>query len=86
MISMVDTTKHAAFTGQSADDKWVLRIFDMFDGWVGGWTVMSAEEALAEWNKKTNNGTKNTCFADGDCWHIFPADTRMLMTPEFLGR
>lgn len=24
--------------------------------------------------------------ADGDYWHIFPADTRMLMTPEYLGR
>lgn len=42
-----------------------------------------AEEILA---KKTKNGTQNTKFSDGDYYAIFPANTRMLFTPETLGR
>jgi hypothetical protein len=65
---------------------YVARLFDMFDGWLDITSPMSKEGTEKYWNEKTNNGTKMTCYADGDYWKIFPANTRMLMTPEYLGR
>jgi hypothetical protein len=58
----------------------------MFDGWMDVSKPMSKEEADLLWQEKTENGTKNTKYADGDYYAVFPADTKMLYTPEFLGR
>ena len=64
----------------------IVRLFDMFDGWIDITGPVSELEAKAIWNENTSNGTRNTKFADGDYYEIFPSDTKMLMTPEFLGR
>ena len=71
---------------KSADDLYVVRLFDMFDGWVGGHKKMSWKDAVAYWLEQTEGGTRKTNYGDGDYWDIFPANTRMLMTPEYLGR
>ena len=83
---MIDTRMHKAFSGHSPSDQWVVRLYDVFDGWVGGHEILTAEEALDFWNKHTSNGTKNLSCNDGDYWHIFPADTRMFQTPESRGQ
>lgn len=67
-------------------DKYILRLWDMFDGWIDIKNDLTREEAMSMYAEKTCNGTRNTCYADGDYYKIFPADTRMIFTPEFLGR
>lgn len=69
-----------------APDLWILRGFDMFDGWYDITKPISRAKAEEELNRRTKDGTKNTCFNDGDYYKIFPADTKMIYTPEFLGR
>lgn len=64
----------------------VVRLYDMFDGWIDITGPLSKEEADKEWNKQTRNGSRNTKYADGDYYAVFPADTRMIHTPEFRGR
>ena len=64
----------------------IVRLWDMFDGWIDVSGPVSEEEATRIYNKYTNNGTKKTKFADGDYYAIFPADTKMLYTPEYLER
>jgi len=48
--------------------------------------IQTKAEADAAWSEKTDNGTKKTKYADGDYYKVFPADTKMLHTPEFRGR
>lgn len=64
----------------------MVRLFDMFDGWIDITGPLSKEEADKVWNEYTKNGTEKTKYGDGDYYRIFPADTQMLVTPEFLGR
>jgi hypothetical protein len=64
----------------------VVRLFDMFDGWIditGAVTRAEADRILSE---KTDGGKKNVSYGEGDYYRIFPANTRMLVTPEALGR
>ena len=68
------------------ENKYIVRLFDMFDGWIDISGALSKEEAEEIWAKKTKNGTKNTKYEDGDYYAIFPANTRMRYTPETLGR
>ena len=73
----------------SPSGRYIVRLYDMFDGWLSAWpdnNGVTWGEAVAYWAKHTNNGTRNTRYDDGDYWDIFPAGTRMLVTPEFLGR
>jgi hypothetical protein len=64
----------------------IVRLWDMFDGWIDITGPVSQAEAEKVWNAKTDNGTRKTKYSDGDYYKIFPADTRMIYTPEFLGR
>lgn len=66
--------------------RYVVRLWDMFDGWIDIKDNLTHEEATKLWNEKTQGGTVNTKYDDGDYYKIFPADTRMIVTPEFLGR
>lgn len=68
------------------EGQFVVRLWDMFDGWIDVKGPCAYSEALKFWNEKTNNGTSNTCYGDGDYWKIFPADTEMFFTPERMGR
>ena len=56
----------------------IVRLFDMFDGWMDISSPVTAKEAKRIWNESTKNGTKNTSFQDGDYYSIFPANTRMI--------
>ena len=67
-------------------DLHVVRLFDMMDGWMDVSGPLSLEAAKALWSEKTKGGTANTKYDDGDYYKVFPADTAMLVTPEFLGR
>lgn len=73
-------------TEQKPETLYVLRLWDMMDGWLTLTKPITKEEADAQWAEKTHNGTRNTCYANGDYYKVYPADTRMLVTPEFLGR
>lgn len=64
------------------EGKFVLRLWDRFDGWMDISGEITKEEADKRWNKET----KNTKYADGDYYAIYPADTRMIVNPEFRGR
>lgn len=66
--------------------KYIVRLWDMFDGWIDITKPLSETKAKKIWNERTKNGTCNTKYADGDYYKIFPADTKMLVTPEYLGR
>lgn len=64
----------------------IVRLYDMFDGWIDVSRELSKEEAEKELNLNTENGTKNTKYEDGSYYCIFPAVTRMWHTPEKRGR
>lgn len=64
----------------------IVRLYDMFDGWIDVSPPVSEEEAARIWSEKTKNGTCNIKYADGDYYAIFDSDTKMLVTPEFMGR
>ena len=66
-------------------EKFVVRLWDMFDGWIDCHEG-SLEVVTKYWNKKTNHGSEKTNYSEGDYYRIFPADTQMLMTPEYFGR
>lgn len=69
------------------DEKlFIVRLYDMFDGWIDITGPVTRERADAAWNESTQGGTCNACYADGDYYAVFPADTRMLVTPESMGR
>jgi hypothetical protein len=68
------------------EELFVVRLFDMFDGWIDISGALPKEEADRLLNEKTENGTKSVRYDDGDYYRIFPANTRMLVTPEYLGR
>lgn len=71
---------------ETEDKLWVVRLWDMFDGWIDISGPMSRSEAERIWNEHTDQGKRHLCYEDGDYYAIFPANTRMLVTPEFLGR
>lgn len=64
----------------------VVRLWDMFDGWMDVSKALPKAEADAIWREKTSNGTKMTKYADGDYYAVYSANTIMLVTPETLGR
>ena len=64
----------------------IVRLFDMFDGWIDVSEPVTKAEADKILSEKTNNGKKNTSYSDGDYYSIFPANTRMIVTPETSGR
>lgn len=66
--------------------QFTVRLYDMFDGWIDVCPHVSEEEAITYWLEKTDYGKQKTQFADGDYYRIFPADTQMVVTPEFLER
>lgn len=71
----------------SESEKFVVRLFDYFDGWIDVTGELSKEDADKYWNEKTANGTKDFQFKSGGSYYaIFPANTRMIYTPESLGR
>ena len=68
------------------EERFIVRLFDMFDGWIDIQDNLSKEEADELLSKKTNNGTSKASYSDGDYYAIFPSNTVMWMTPERLGR
>jgi hypothetical protein len=66
-----------------------LRYYDAFDGWIDILKAKPREEVDARYNELTHNGTvsseKNKAPM-GEYYCIFPADTKMMFTPESLGR
>lgn len=66
--------------------KFIVRLFDMFDGWMDITEPLSHKKAGKILNEKTSNGTHNIKYKDGDYYCIFPENTKMFYTPERLGR
>lgn len=63
----------------SSTGLYVVRHYDGFDNdWMDVSKPIPWEEALALWNKETEDGTKKTRYRDIDYYKIFPSDTRMV--------
>lgn len=69
-----------------SEQKYVLRLFDMFDGWIDIKDNLTESEAQKLYDKKTVFGTVKTEYSSGDYYKIFPSGTKMVVTPESLGR
>lgn len=65
---------------------YIVRLWDRFDGWVDVSDPLPHDKAKELWKEQTKNGTKNTKYEDGDYYAIFPSDTKMIWTPERMGR
>jgi hypothetical protein len=62
---------------------YVVRLYDGFDNeWMDVTVPLPYDEALAEWNLRTDDGQKMTKFEDIDYYRIFPSDTRMLFSAD----
>ncbi len=72
--------------GAGMTDQFVVRLWDMFDGWIDITEPVSRDEADRVWREKTSNGKEKTKYGDGDYYKVFPADTKMYWTPERMGR
>lgn len=60
---------------------YIVRLYDGFDyEWMDVTGPLSKEEAEAEWNRLTQNGTKNTSYNDIDYYKVFPSDTKMVFS------
>ena len=70
----------------NTEGEFIVRQWDMFDGWIDISGALTHTEAQTIWDKCTCNGQKNICYSDGDYYRIFPFNTKMLVTPEYLGR
>lgn len=68
------------------EDMYVVRLYDMMDGWIDVSGPLTSSAAVELWRQKTDGGTKNVRYEDGDYYKVFPAGTKMLVTPEYLGR
>ena len=71
---------------EKIEDKFIVRFYDKFDGWIDISGDLSKEEADEMWKLRTDNGTQNTKYEDNQYYCIFPADTKMYWTPEKLER
>ena len=69
----------AELTQDERPYKYIVRLYDGSDNkWMNISKTVPYAEAKTIWDKHTQNGTKNTKFADIDYYRIFPADTKML--------
>lgn len=69
------------------DDKFVVRLWDYYDGWIDISGPLSKEAAQERWNQETQNGTVKAKedFRRG-YYMIFPANTKMIYDSEFMDR
>ena len=67
---------------KSPNNLYTLRCYAGHDGWFDVKTNLSEADAVAEWNKETNNGTQHASYGHGDYFAIFPAGTRMVFRTE----
>lgn len=77
---------HVNLPAYDRTETFTVRMYDQFDGWIDIQSNVPKEVAEATWNKHTHNGTRNTKYADGHYYEVFPSHTQMLVTPESLGR
>ncbi len=47
-------------------ETYVVRLWNMFDGWINVTDPLSLEEARLAWNTFTERGTQKTKYEDGD--------------------
>jgi hypothetical protein len=65
------------------NEKFIVRLFDWYDGWIDVSEALSKEDADILWNEKTSNGTINHQYTTGGIYyHVFPSDTKMMYTSE----
>jgi len=81
-----DWRKIANRKEEKKEELYIVRLFDMFDGWIDISEALPEKEAEKIFNEHTKNGTYKTRYEHGDYYAIFPSDTKMLVTPERLGR
>lgn len=67
-------------------DLWIVRLYDWLDGWIDVSSPVSRSEAERIWKEHTDDGRRHIKYEDGDYYAIYPANTRMLETPESRGR
>jgi hypothetical protein len=66
--------------------EFVVRLYDGFDGeWMDVTKPLSAEEAMKDWNKRTDEGKRATSYGDIDYYAIFPSTVTMVWSEKGLG-
>jgi hypothetical protein len=63
-------------------DKWIVRLYDHFDGWMDITGPVDIITAQRIWDEKTGFGQMYSSYQDGDYYKIFPANTKMLYSAE----
>lgn len=71
----------------NSDQLYVVRFYDGFDmEWMDITDPISKREAERVLAEKTDNGARNSSYADIDYYAIFPADTLMVFPNGCSGR
>lgn len=61
----------------------VVRLFDGFDNeWMDVTGPLSAEEAMAQWSARTDEGRKHTSYDDIDYYAIYPTTVQMFFSAQ----
>lgn len=83
---MNDAERTEAVAEVMEEPMFVVRLWDMMDGWIDVSGPLTGAGARELWLGKTCGGTRNTRYEDGDYYAVYPSKTVMLMVPEYFGR
>lgn len=64
---------------------YIVRKWDIFDGWTNVSQTLTQEQAENVWNELTHNGTRHCKYMDGCYYAIFRADT-VLDNPTWINQ
>lgn len=77
----IESTEKLSSTGF-----YIVRFYDVCDGWIDLTGSLPHEEAQKLWLEYTKNGTEHTCYDHMEYYRIFPDNTQMLQSAERRGR
>jgi hypothetical protein len=86
---MTMTKEDALETAKCKDptaNLFIVRLYDGMDGeWMDVTEPLSAEEAMAIWDRNTEGGTKKISYNEIDYYAIYPATVKMVFSDEGVG-
>lgn len=66
-------------------NKFTLRMFDYFDGWIDIENDLTADEAVKKWLEETRDGTIHIEYTqNGYYYDIFPSNTKMVFSSDWV--
>lgn len=80
------TAEQALARAQAMDPaatQFVIRLWDGFDNeWMDVTKPLSPDEAMKDWNMRTDEGKRATKYSDIDYYAIHPATVRMVFSEQ----